>query len=220
MRVLNSKPTVTIIDYGASNLISVARAFEHLGIQTQMSDSPYDITHATHLVLPGVGAFGKAMEALIKRKLVEPIIEYCLKKRPFIGICLGMQMMLEYGREFGDHKGLGLIAGEVAPIPRTGEDRKPHKIPNVGWRSLVPHSANRVWDNTILHEITLKSAVYFTHSYRVTVGKESDRLADSFYNGIDICSVIKSGNMYGCQFHPEKSGPVGLKILRNFCYIE
>jgi|TARA_B100001971_G_C18211076_1_gene550719 glutamine amidotransferase len=220
MRIPHSKPTITIIDYGASNLISVARAFEHLGIQTQLSDSPYDITQATHLVLPGVGAFGKAMEALIKKKLVDPIREYCLKKRPFIGICLGMQIMLEFSMEFGDHKGLGLIAGKVVPIPKTGKDGKPHKIPNVGWRSLVQYSANRVWDNTILHDITLKSSVYFAHSFRIIAEKESDRLADSFYDGIDICSVIKSGNLYGCQFHPEKSGPVGLKILRNFCCLE
>lgn len=205
--------SVTVIDYGIGNLLSVRRAFEHCGAEVILTDSPAMIKKAEHLVLPGVGAFADGMAGLRERNLINAIRSYAQENRPFMGICLGMQMMLEIGEEFGTHEGLGLINGKVSLIPDTGVDGTAHKIPHIGWNSLAA-SAN--WDETILHGIAPGEAVYFVHSYTAVPLSADNRLADCVYNGQIISAVIRSGNLYGCQFHPEKSGQIGLKIIDNF----
>ena len=207
---------VTIIDYGIGNILSVKRAFEHCGAEVIITDSPQMIENAERLVLPGVGAFADGMAGLRERGLIKIIQEFAKKGRPFLGICLGMQMMLEFGEEFGRHQGLGLIPGIVAKISETGVDGTTHKIPYIGWNTLSLPNVNTDWNHTILNGIELDEAVYFVHSFTAIPLNEGNRLANCYYNGRVISAVIQSHNLYGCQFHPEKSGLVGLRIISNF----
>lgn len=209
-------PAVTVVDYGIGNLLSVTRAFQFFGAEVVLSSSPDDIENAERLVLPGVGAFADGMGGLRERGLIGPIKKYAVGGRPFLGICLGMQMMLEVSEEFGYYEGLGIIPGKVVAIPPSGRDGHPHKIPQIGWNSLlVPHHYGG-WENTILHNIPQSSYVYFVHSFMAVPANEEHRLAEYIYDGHIITAAIKYGNLYGVQFHPEKSGKIGLRILKNF----
>lgn len=207
---------VTIIDYGIGNLLSVARAFEHCGAAPVLATDPDSIRDAERLVLPGVGAFADGMQGLRDRGLIGPIREFAASGRPFLGICLGMQMMLDAGEEFGLHEGLGLIPGRVVAIPSTTSDGRPHKIPHIGWGTLELPDPETSWGNTILDGIAPGAAAYFVHSFTAFPSDPGHRLADCRYNGRLISAVVRSGSLYGCQFHPEKSGEVGLAIIRNF----
>ena len=209
-------PKVTIIDYGIGNILSVRRAFEYWGAEVVITDSPQRIENAERLVLPGVGAFADGMTGLRDRNLVKPIQKFASKNRPFLGICLGMQMMMEIGEEFGRYEGLGLIPGIVSKIPDTGVDGCTHKIPHIGWNGLSIPSVKSDWSKTILNGIQSGSSVYFVHSFTAVPENEKNRLADCYYNGRIISAAIQSDNLYGCQFHPEKSGQVGLSIINNF----
>lgn len=213
-------PRVTIVDYGAGNLLSVRRACEYWGCEVSFTDTAKGIDQAEHLILPGVGAFLDGMTGLRVRGLIEPIRKFAAQDRPFLGICLGMQMMLEVGEEFGQHEGLGIIPGRVVKISDIGKDGLPHKVPFVGWNSLVQPRRHTNWDNTVLSGIGPGSEVYFVHSFTAVPTDESNRLADCQYDGVVISAVIRAGNLYGCQFHPEKSGPIGLKIIRSFINLE
>lgn len=210
------KPRVTVIDYGVGNLFSLARTLEHCGAEVQMIDSSKQVQEAACLVLPGVGAFADGMAGLRERGLIEPIKNYATSGRPFLGICLGMQMMFDYSEEFGRHEGLGLIPGKVVIIPSTSHDGKKHKIPHIGWNQLVrpPHYKN--WDETILSGLQPGNHGYFVHSFTAVPEIEEHRLADCRYNGRLISAAVRSGFLYGCQFHPEKSGVTGIQILKNF----
>ena len=210
------KELVTIIDYGVGNLLSVANAFEFCGAEVRVSDRYDHIANADLLVLPGVGAFANAMEELRRCGLDEAIKEFSLSERPFLGICLGMQMMLEWSEEFGRHSGLGLIEGGVIPVEKTSVDNVPHKIPHIGWAPIVPPVSAADWDGTILKTIPPESTFYFVHSFTAGPDHPLNRLADTSYNGRLISAVIRAGSMFGCQFHPEKSGPNGLEVIRNF----
>lgn len=205
-----------MIDYGTGNLLSVVRALEYCGAEVQLSNKPEQVESAARLVLPGVGAFGAGMNGLKERGLVEAIRCFAGSKRPFLGICLGMQLMLESSEEFGQYEGLGLVPGIVVPLPPTGVNGEPHKIPHTGWNSLHYPSNHGNWDNTILKDVDQGQFVYFVHSYAAVTASEEHTLAVTRYHGRRISAVVKINNMYGCQFHPEKSGPVGLKIIRNF----
>jgi len=209
------KHKVTIIDYGVGNIFSVCRAFEHCGAEVHLTDSITDINTADRLVLPGVGAFVDGMEGLRSRNLIEPIKEFAAARRPFLGICLGMQMLLDSSEEFGQQEGLGLIPGKVVAIPPTGLDGKLHKIPHIGWNELLV-SEDAKWDSTIFENIRPGSSVYFVHSFAVVPQLQVNRLADCNYNGRVICAAVRSGSVFGCQFHPEKSGVVGLEIITSF----
>lgn len=213
-------PTVTVIDYGIGNLLSVTRAMEHCGAEVTLTDSAADVVSADRLVLPGVGAFADGMAGLRERGLVEAIRVYAGTGRPFLGICLGMQMMLDRSEEFGVHEGLGLIPGRVVAIPLTGEDGASHKIPHIGWNELLLPGPEVVWQDTLLAGVTQGDSLYFVHSFTAVPDNPAHRLADCRYNGRLISAVIRSGSLYGCQFHPEKSGTVGLSIVHNFLGIE
>ena len=211
---------VTLIDYGASNLLSVSRALEYLGAEVVIVDKPEQIQQARKLVLPGVGAFADGMAALATQGLIEPIRDYVDTGRPFLGICLGMQMLFETSEEFGVHAGLGLIPGKIAPIPRTSVEGASHKIPHIGWNSLVQANDQRVWHGTILDQLDQGDAVYFVHSFAATEIKPEHLLANCLYGGHSVAAVVNKANVHGCQFHPEKSGEVGLKILKGFLQID
>ena len=208
-------PIVTVIDYGIGNLLSVARAFAHCGVHVNLSADPNQIINADFLVLPGVGAFANGMAGLKERGLVEPIKEFVTRERPFLGICLGMQMMLDRSEEFGEHTGLGLIPGTVVAISPIGADGAPHKIPYIGWNEIVPPPSIS-WENTIFRRTPHKTSFYFVHSYAAVPVSPLHRLADSNYDGLTIAAAIRKDNLYGCQFHPEKSGQHGITVLKSF----
>lgn len=210
---------ITVVDYGIGNLLSVTRAFEHFGADVSLAGTFDKILNAERIVLPGVGAFADGMAELRRRNFVEPLKQFAATGRPFLGICLGMQMMLDSSEEFGIHDGLGLVPGKVMSIPSTGIDGKHHKIPHIGWNELLL-SGNGDWENSILEDIHPGSSVYFVHSFAAIPTYSENRLADCNYNGRIICAAIKAGYMFGCQFHPEKSGEVGLSIIKNFINIK
>ncbi len=204
---------ISIIDYGRGNILSVRRAFESQGAKIEFVSTSQEIMKAKKLVLPGVGAFKDGVEELYKRDLVRGIQAYCKEGKPFLGICLGMQMMLGESEEFGLTKGLGLIPGRVVRIKNISVEGKEQKVPHVGWNELY---YTRSVEGTILHGITEKVKMYFVHSYFAVPEDESYRLADTYYGKWRLSAVIKKGNCYGTQFHPEKSGEMGLKIIQNF----
>ncbi|HAT1771274.1 imidazole glycerol phosphate synthase subunit HisH [Legionella pneumophila] len=211
--------SVSIVDYGVGNLLSVARAFQYFDASVNLVSTPEEIMSADRLVLPGVGAFEDGMKGLTTLNFIEPIKQFARSGKPFLGICLGMQMMLSKSTEFGQHEGLGLIAGEVVSVPSHGVDGQLHKIPHIGWNELVSTSEGEDWCHTILKNIPLNSSVYFVHSFMAMPSNPKKRLADTLYDGQAISAVIKDENMYGCQFHPEKSGEVGLEIIKQFLQI-
>ena len=207
-------PEITVIDYGVGNLLSVSRGLEHCGAKVNMSSDPDFILKSKKVILPGVGAFPNGMRALIELGLDIVIKEVVKNEVPLLGICLGMQLLLDESEEFGITKGLGVIPGKVVPIPNKSVDGEIQKIPHIGWNSLVNLGAD--WQNTILQEVREGDAAYFVHSFTASPEKSEDRLADALYGDHKISAVIAKGNTTGCQFHPEKSGEIGLKILRNF----
>lgn len=207
---------VTIIDYGVSNLLNVVRAFEHCGAEVSLAETPEQVKQAERLVLPGVGAFADGMAGLRERGLVEAVRDYARSERPFLGICLGMQMMFEGSEEFGANEGLGLVAGQVVAIPETGVDGTPHKIPHVGWSELQLPPGRTSYANSVLSHLSEETSVYFVHSFMAVPANPAHRLADYDYDGRSICAAVQAGNLFGCQFHPEKSGKSGLEIVRSF----
>ena len=207
---------VVIVDYGIGNLLSACRAFQHIGASVDVSNEPQKILDADRLVLPGVGAFADGMRNLWKFKLINPINEFVASHRPFLGICLGMQMMLSLSKEFGENRGLDLISGQVVSIPSTNVNGYSQKIPHIGWSSLVLSRGLESWQGGLLQGVNPGEAVYFIHSFMAVPSNQDNRIAECMYGGIPVSAVIGRDNMYGCQFHPEKSGQVGLKVLRRF----
>lgn len=212
-----SAPEIVIIDYGVGNLLSVQRGFEHCGAKVVLTADPEKILYAKRVVLPGVGAFASAMTALNNLGLVEVIRELSVRKIPLLGICLGMQLLLEESQEYGITEGLGLIPGRVVPVPGHTLLGDVQKNPHIGWSALQPSNKHMDWKNTLLKDNHQGDAVYFVHSYMADTKYISHRIADCLYGGHKIPAMIGNDHIIGCQFHPEKSGEVGLKILRRFC---
>ena len=206
---------ITIIDYGAGNLFSVQNALNFLGVENNISSKVEDIISADKLILPGVGAFPDAMKMLDEAGLTEVIKEQA-KKKELMGICLGMQMLFDESEEFGLHKGLGLIPGRVVKIPDTDADGHPQKVPHISWDPLYPGGGRTDFSGTALAALKPGEECYFIHSYEAKPVRDEDRLADTVYGGREICAAASHGSVLGCQFHPEKSGAVGLKIIEEF----
>lgn len=206
--------TVVIADYGVGNLRSVARAVTRCGATPVLATTPEQVAQASILILPGVGAFGSCVAALKAHGLAEPALQVIAAGRPVLGICVGMQMLMDESEEFGQHAGLGLIQGAVKAIPKTGADSTPHKIPHIGWNRLQPAASG--WKGTIFEDVGPGEACYFVHSFAAQPSKDENSLAHCDYNGRKVCAAIHRDNLTGVQFHPEKSGPVGLKILSRF----
>ena len=207
---------VTVIDYGLSNLLSVQHAFAHFGAEVQVTSSPADVLAADALVLPGVGAFQDGMQGLEQLGLIEPIKQKTAQGTLLLGICLGMQMLFDESEEFGLHKGLGLIPGRVEKIPALDTDGDPQRVPHISWNGLWPAGGCTDFAGTALASVTPGQECYFVHSYEAKPTNEADRLADTRYGGRAVCAAAAHGSVLGCQFHPEKSGPVGLGILEGF----
>ena len=210
-------PEIVVIDYGVGNLLSVQRGLEHCGANVTLTADPEKILAAKRVVLPGVGAFGNAMEALHNLDLVEVIRDVANKQISLLGICLGMQLLFEESEEFGITVGLGLIPGRVLPIPIRTELGESQKIPHIGWSSLQLPDGLNGWNETLLQDNRPSESVYFVHSFMALPTNSHHRIADCKYGGHSVAAVIGRGHITGCQFHPEKSGEVGLKILRRFC---
>ena len=207
---------VAVIDYGMGNLLSVRRGLERCGATVTVTADPDAILAAPRAVLPGVGAFADGMAELRRQGLDAVAREVAARGVPLLGICLGMQMLLEESDEFGPTNGLGLIPGRVVPIPSATADGRPQKIPHIGWYALVFPPGRQSWDGTLLREVEPGEAVYFVHSFMACPADPVHRIADCSYGGIPVSAAIGRDNVQGCQFHPEKSGEVGLKVLRSF----
>jgi imidazole glycerol-phosphate synthase subunit HisH len=205
---------VTVLDYGIGNQLNVLRALEHCGasVKVVQKASAADV-EAARLVLPGVGAFGDGMAELRSRGFDELVKRFAQTGRPFLGICVGMQVMFDASEEMGEHEGLGLLAGRVRAVPAVGTDGKPHRIPHIGWRPLEPAAA---WAGTILADVQPMERVYFVHSFAAGPSEDGVRLANVGYDGLAICAAVHHHNLYGCQFHPERSAETGLNVLRRF----
>ena len=199
---------VGIIDYGVGNLFSLCSSFKAIGVEAFVSGDPAELSKADRLVLPGVGAFEDAAKKLRASGLDSFVRQQAAAGKPLLGICLGMQMLFEKSFEYGEHEGLGLLKGQV--IPMAGKLPEDLKIPHMGWNKLE-------WKSGRLLEAADGQFVYFVHSYYAS-GCEDSLAAVTEY-GIPITAAGEQGNIFGCQFHPEKSGNVGLSILRRFCEV-
>lgn len=202
---------IAIADYGVGNLFSLKSSFEYIGEKTIVISDKGQIKSADRIILPGVGAFGDAAEKLSESGLGELIIEEAQKGKPIMGICLGMQLLFDKSYEYGEHKGLGLIKGEIRPIAEV-VPRK-YKIPHIGWNKL--HFTKE--KSRLFRYINEGDYVYFVHSYYGTGCKDS-LIATTEY-GAELTAAVGKKNVFGCQFHPEKSGDTGLKILKAFAEI-
>ena len=211
-----SRPEVAVMDYGVGNLLSVRRALEHCGAAVTVTDDADVLLSSPRVILPGVGAFANGMAELRRRGLDEVARDIAARGIPLLGICLGMQMLLDESEEFGVTAGLGLIPGKVVPVPSVTAFGLAQKIPHIGWNALVLPEGRRKWAGTLLVQVKPADAVYFVHSFMSQPLDPGHRIADCLYGGVAISAVIARRNVFGCQFHPEKSGEVGLKILRAF----
>ena len=208
---------ITIIDYGCGNILNLVRSIEFIGYKTEITSDKKKIINSSHVILPGVGAFGNAMKKLEKNELKNAILEYARLNQPLLGICLGMQLLFSKSYEFGIHKGLDLIKGEVIKISNT--KNKEIKIPHVGWNEIYPANKKKEWDSKILKNILIKNNFYFVHSFIAKPLNLDSAVAICDYSDTNVTAVVEVNNTFGCQFHPEKSGDNGLTILKNFIEI-
>ncbi len=200
---------IAIVDYGVGNLFSLACSLKKIGQDCVVTEDKHIISVADKLILPGVGAFGNAARLLNESGLGEVVTGCAREGKPLLGICLGMQLLFDVSYEYGEHRGLGLIPGVVRPLSGDTENLK---IPHMGWNSLDVKNAGCA----LFKYIKDGDYVYFVHSYHCVCAEENDVAATSLY-GIPVTAAVARKNIFGTQFHPEKSGEVGLKILKSFC---
>ncbi len=204
---------IAIVDYGMGNLRSVHKAVEEVGCEARVTSASREIMDAARIILPGVGAFRDCMRNLEERDLLEPISRSIEKGKPFLGICLGLQLLFEESDEFGRYKGMGILPGKVTRFPeaiRDPETKEPLPIPHMGWNSVEIKKKNPLFAG-----IENGSYFYFVHSYYAIPADSSDIAATTPY-GIEFACAVQRGNVYAVQFHPEKSQEKGLQLLRNF----
>ena len=201
---------LAVIDYGAGNLRSVLHALKHLrATDMRLARQPHELEGAEKIILPGVGAFGACMEQMREQDLVEPLKDALAAGIPYLGICVGMQMLYEVGEEMGEHAGLGILGGRVVRFPRSVD----RKVPHMGWNQL-----NVRRESELLKGLDKENYVYFVHSY-YCAPTDADTVVASVDYGLEFAAFVQQGNIYGVQFHPEKSQQVGLRILANFLRI-
>ena len=201
---------ITIIDYGCGNLLSIKRAIEKIGYSSLVSRDLKELARASHMILPGVGAFGNAISLLKKHKLIEIIKKHSIKEeKPLLGICLGMQLLLSSSNEFGFYEGLDIIKGKVEKI--SDQTKKKIKTPHIGWNTL---NFSKVRNNYTLDE---NNSFYFIHSFMAIPDKKEATEAFTTFEGIKIPAIIRKKNVIGFQFHPEKSSISGLELIKGFC---
>jgi glutamine amidotransferase len=204
---------VVIVDYGLGNLFSIQQACKYLGYSTTLSTNPEIILGASNLILPGVGSFEVAMRQLNNHDLVKTLQDFVKTGKPIMGVCLGMQLLFNESYEFGKHNGLGFIEGSVIKFPEKVNEQN-IRIPHIGWNKI--YNGNLEWSSTPLNSTKNESLMYFVHSYYVKPVLNENILTYSNYDGFEFCSSVKKDNIFGFQFHPEKSGKEGLLIYDNF----
>jgi imidazole glycerol-phosphate synthase subunit HisH len=208
-----SKKKVIIIDYHMSNLFSVMHACDYLGLRAEISSEKKDIEKADGIILPGVGAYGDAMKNLQRLDLLEPLKAFVQSGKPFMGVCLGMQLLFTESEEFGNSKGLGIIKGNVIRFPMQTKKNETVKVPHIGWNTIYP-SSKANWKESPYKNIKENEFMYFVHSYYVSSLPKDTILSLTTYGGIEYCSSVLSNNVFATQFHPEKSGNEGIKIYK------
>ncbi|SFU94132.1 imidazole glycerol phosphate synthase subunit HisH [Butyrivibrio sp. INlla21] len=201
---------VAIIDYDAGNIKSVEKAFQYLGAETVVTRDPKEIYRADRVVLPGVGAFADAMKRIDQYGIRESICEVVDKEIPFLGICLGLQLLFDSSEELGGADGLGILRGKIQLIPGTDKEGNAYKVPQIGWNSLKFPREGKLFKN-----LPEDPYVYFVHSYYLNAADKGIVTATTDYS-VTIDASVESGNVFACQFHPEKSADVGMQILKNF----
>lgn len=202
---------IAIVDYGRGNVQSVANGFATFGVDVVRCSKPIDLDSADGIILPGVGAFGSAMDTLNNLGISDSIRSNFLRGKPILGICLGMQLLFNESDEFGLSTGLGLMEGRVEKLSINSG----LKLPHVCWSPIIDF--NNTWDrSSLLGGVKNHTPVYFVHSFACNVKNIETVLSTTLYGNQEFCSSVEKDNVFGCQFHPEKSGPIGLKILRNF----
>jgi len=204
---------LAIVDYGIGNLFSVADACARVGCDTRITSDPAELLRAPGVILPGVGAMPDAMQVLRDTGLADALREVAARGTPLLGICLGLQLLMREGTEFEPHAGLGLIDGDVVRLAGVDPLGRPLRVPHLGWNGV--HAAT-AWEPTDLATVPDGSAMYFVHSFHVRPADSSVVLAETRYGDQTFCSAIASGSIVACQFHPERSGALGLGILRQF----
>ncbi len=202
---------LAVIDYGAGNLRSVMHALKHLQApDLRLARHGSELAGATKIILPGVGAFGASMEQMRRRDLVAPLLDALASGVPYLGICVGMQMLFDVGEEMGEHRGLGIVPGRVLRFPAFLD----RKVPHMGWNQLDLKKRS-----PLFCQLADRSHVYFVHSY-CCAPQDTNAIIASVHYGLEFAAAVQSGNIYGVQFHPEKSQINGLRILKNFLRIE
>ncbi len=205
---------IAIVDYGVGNIFSLYSSFKYIGAEVVLTSDPDEIKRADKIILPGVGAFADAAKKLRDSGLADVVVDEVKNGKPLLGICLGMQMLFERSFEYGEHKGLGLIKGDI--VPMEGVVPKNYKIPHIGWNGI--HFPKDKPKNDLFKYVEENECVYFVHSYYGT--RCDDSLIASTEYGAELTAAVAYINVYGVQFHPEKSGEVGMKILKAFCEME
>lgn len=206
---------ITIIDYQISNLFSVQHACEYLGLKAEISSDKNKLLSGDAAILPGVGAFGDAMQNLKTLDLIGPIKEFIDSGKPFMGICLGLQLLFSESEEFGSHKGLDIIPGKVVKFPPKNSLGKMVKVPQIGWNQIY-EPPERKWTHSPLSGVPNHSFMYFVHSYYVMPADQRVTLSLTEYQGMEYCSSVFYNNVFAAQFHPEKSGEEGVHIYRDW----
>lgn len=205
---------IAIIDYQLSNLFSVKHAFDYLKINSEITSDKSILSQVDAAILPGVGAFGDAMDNLKKLDLIDPIKEFIKSGKPFMGVCLGMQLLFSESKEFGIHQGLNIVKGKVKKF---SDANRPIKVPQIGWNQIL--KVNDKWNNSPLKKIKNGEFMYFVHSYLCLPDDKSIILSETIYENIKYCSSLLMDNVFATQFHPEKSGQEGIKIYRDWLKI-
>lgn len=211
------KPKIAIIDYKMNNLFSVQNACEFVGLDAEITTDKIKILNADGAILPGVGAFHNAMNNLERLDLIEPIRDFIATGKPFLGICLGLQLLFTESYEFGTSRGLNLIEGTVEKFDFISKKKINVKVPHIGWNQIYPSNNQETeWKNSPLHGIKKGEYMYFVHSFYIAPSNENDIFILTKYKGFEYCSGIKKKNIFATQFHPEKSAQKGIQIYSNW----
>jgi len=209
---------VAIVDYDLGNLYSVKHACAHAGLDAVITSSRGDILEASAVILPGVGAFGDAMENLRRLDLVSVLRDMAASRKPLVGICLGLQLVMTESYEFGRHRGLGIVEGPVVRFPDPVEGTRKLKVPQIGWNRIYkagPEGGQDPWEDGLLAGVADGEFMYFVHSFIVQPQDPKIVVSFSQYGHVTFCSSLQAGNVFACQFHPERSGVEGIKVYRN-----
>jgi len=208
-------PKVAIVDYGLGNLFSINNACEFAGLKSSITSDKQVISEADALILPGVGAFGDAMKSLEDSGLISSILDFIDSGKPFMGICLGMQLLFTESEEFGTHKGLGLIKGNIVRFPSHTADNKVVRVPQIQWNQIYKND-EELWEKSPLKSLDDGEFMHFVHSYYAIPEDPETTLSFSHYEGIKYTSAIQKRNITGFQYHPEKSGESGIIVYQNW----